>query len=172
MRILKRRTFKFYDVDSFYEAYKYGIACSSVGDCVMERMSAAIIDGRNSFKVFDDEMAIILSEQARRDEFNRKLARAVELNNEGIALEKAGDIAGAIARYEENILADTYFTLHPFHRLCVLYRRAGDHDNEIRVIETCLARPEWQTKQYTTDPKEHNFFLERLAKAKAYKSRQ
>lgn len=166
---LRGRPFKMYSVYSFYDTYKNGLVGIKLGDEIMDRLCDANFEGRICFKVYDDEMEQILANKAKQEEFNRKIARAAELNNEGIALEKAGDIAGAIAKYEENILPDARLSLHPYHRLCVLYRRAGDYDNEIRVIETCLARPEWKTKQYTTDPKEHNFFLDRLTKAKAYK---
>ena len=162
------RPYKLYDAESFYWKYRYGMISSAVGEAVMERRTDACINGKKKFIVYDDEMEAILSEQKRIEDFNRKLGAAVDNNNDGIALEKAGDIAGAISKFEENIMPDTYFTLHPYRRLCVLYRRAGDYDNEIRVIETCLARPEWKSRQYN-ESKELAFFEDRLVKAKKYR---
>lgn len=157
-----------YRVATFNETYRYGLLDNKVGDDVFLRLMDAKYEGRLYFKVYDDEMEAILSEQKRIEDFNRKLGAAVDNNNDGIALEKAGDIAGAIEKFEQNILPDTYFTLHPYRRLCVLYRRAGDYDNEIRVIETCLARPEWKSRQYN-ESKELAFFEDRLVKAKKYR---
>lgn len=162
------RPYKLYDAESFFEQYKYGMISSAVGEAVMERRTDACIDGKKKFIVYDDEMDVILKNMHEYLEFERKLGAAVDNNNDGIALEKAGDIAGAIEKFEQNILPDTYFTLHPYRRLCVLYRRAGDYDNEIRVIETCLARPEWKGQQYN-ESKELAFFEDRLVKAKKYR---
>ncbi len=163
-----QRPYKLYDAESFFEQYKYGMISSAVGEAVMERRTDACINGKKKFIVYDDEMDVILKNMHEYLEFERKLGAAVANNNDGIALEKAGDIAGAIEKFEQNILPDTYFTLHPYHRLCVLYRRAGDYDNEIRVIETCLARPEWKGRQYN-ESKELAFFEDRLVKAKKYR---
>lgn len=144
---LRGRPFKMYDVDAFHNEEK-------------------------TFKIYDDEMEIVLAEKAKREEFDRKLSNACRLNNEGIALEKDGDIAGAISKYEENILPDTRFSLYPYRRLCVLYRRAEDYDNEIRVIQTCLARPECQKMKDTPSAKEYFFFEDRLAKAIKYRDKK
>ena len=161
MSIFRRRAYKLYDVETFFETYKYGLS-GEVGNEVFIRYLGA--SGRQkTFKVYDDEMEIILAQKASTEDFNRKLGNACCLNNEGLELEKAGDIAGAIAKYEENILPGTHFTLNPYHRLCVLYRRAGDYDNEIRVIETCLARYE------LGQDKERDFFEDRLQKAIKYR---
>lgn len=154
-----------YDTDTFFDTYKYGLT-SDTGEAIMSRLTDAAINGEARIKIFDDEMEAILAEQKRREEFDRRLNLAARLNNDGIELEKAGDIAGAIAKYEENILPGSFFSHHPYKRLCVLYRRAGDYDNETRVIETFLARaPHERTDQ--TD-----YYKDRLTKAKAYKSKQ
>lgn len=162
------RHFKYYDPESFYDTYKYGTVGISIGDDIFFRYIDAINEGR-PLKIYDDEMAIIAENQRKHEEYDRKLSAAVENNNEGIALEKRGDVYTAIAKYEENILPGTFFTLHPYHRLCVLYRKFKDYENEIRVIETCLARPEWNRKNYA-ESKERAFFEDRLAKAKSYQT--
>lgn len=163
------RPFHLYDPEEFRNTYMLGMLDKTVGDDVFFRYLDAKNEGRK-LKVYDDEMAIIAAEQRRADEFNRKLFAARDNNNEGIALEKKGDIYMAIAKYEENILPDTHLTLHPYHRLCVLYRRFGDYENEIRVIETCLARPEWKDER-NVQSKELAFFKDRLIKAKSYQSK-
>ena len=163
MSIFRRRTYKLYDVETFFETYKHGLT-GDVGNEVFLRCIDASGNGKKIFKVYDDEMAVILAQREKTEDFNRRLFTATRLNNDGMDMEKAGDISGAIARYEENILPGTYFTLHPYHRLCVLYRRAGDYDNEIRVIESCLARTELPSG------KERDFFEDRLLKARAYQS--
>lgn len=163
------RPFKYYDVDTFCNTYGWGLTNKSNGDDVFLRCMNASIEGKKTFKVYDDEMTIIEAEQRSVEEFNEKLRLATANNNEGIAIEKRGDVYTAIAKYEENILPGTFFTLHPYHRLCVLYRKFKDYENEIRVIETCLARPEWNRKNYA-ESKERAFFEDRLAKAKSYQT--
>lgn len=160
---LRCRTFKMYSVATFQDTYNYGLLDKEVGEDVFWRLMEAENNGQLFFKVFDDEMERIVAEQKCVEEFNYKIARAAELNNEGIALEKSGDIAGAIAKYEENILPEARLSHHPFKRLCVLYRKAGEYDNEIRVIESFLAREDAKTSP------ERQYYQERLAKAKSYK---
>ena len=77
-----------------------------------------------------DEAMNVLAEQYRRAEL---FSKAVSRNNNGIELEKSGDIDGAIAVYEENI-AEGYPASHSFDRLMILYRKRKDYDSEIRVI--------------------------------------
>lgn len=85
---------------------------------------------------------------------NAKLNRCSDLNTKGIELERSGDISGAVKVYEENISGDCYPATHSFDRLCVIYRRAKDYRNEIRVLEkACMV--------FTLDK-----YKTRLAKAK------
>lgn len=65
------------------------------------------------------------------------LSATAELNNKGIALEKAGELDAAIFTYEQCIKL-RYPAFHAFRRLCVLYRKRKDKVNEVRVIETAL----------------------------------
>lgn len=155
-----RRAYKLYDSRYILDTFKAGLDDDVFIRCL----------DSDRVKIYDDEMEEIRRKQAESDELDRKIGLAAKTNNEGQELETAGDIAGAIAKYEENILPDTYFTLKPYRRLCILYRKAGDYDNEIRVIETCLARPEWNKKQYAGS-KEHTYFADKLTKAKSYQSK-
>ena len=164
------RPFKYYDIDSFYQTYRMGLVGSKCSDEVMVRLLKATSTNAKTFKVFDDEMDEILQSKKDNEEFERRLFTATDLNNKGIALEKDGDIASAISAYEQNILPNTYFTLNPYKRLCILYRKAGDYANEVRVIETCLSRAEWETKQYSTS-RERSYFEDRLQKARTYQAK-
>lgn len=69
---------------------------------------------------------------------NRALTRCAELNNEGMRLEKQGDIDAAIAIYEQNISGDCYPATHSFDRLMILYRKRKDYQNERRVIQKSI----------------------------------
>lgn len=58
-------------------------------------------------------------------------------NNKGIAFEKQGDIASAIAVYESNLKIG-YPATHSYERLTILYHKAGDIENEKRVINIAI----------------------------------
>lgn len=71
--------------------------------------------------------------------YEKKLKQCVALNNKGIAFEKEGKIKSAINCYEKNIESD-YPARHSYDRLLVLYRKAKDIDNEIRVCELAFIK--------------------------------
>lgn len=81
-----------------------------------------------------EEAEAYLAEAVER---SNRLNATVELNNKGIALEKNGDVPAAIATYEECIKL-RYPATHAYWRLAVLYRKAKDKDNELRVIRVAL----------------------------------
>lgn len=58
-------------------------------------------------------------------------------NNKGIAFEKQGDITSAIAVYEANLKIG-YPAIHSYERLMILYHKAGDIENEKRVINIAI----------------------------------
>lgn len=68
---------------------------------------------------------------------NERLTVTVELNNRGVELEKAGEIAAAISTYEECIKL-RYPATHAYYRLMVLYRKAKDTVKEERVIRVAI----------------------------------
>lgn len=65
------------------------------------------------------------------------LQLTVSNNNKGIAFEKQGDIASAIAVYESNLKIG-YPATHSYERLTILYHKAGDIENEKRVINMAI----------------------------------
>lgn len=79
----------------------------------------------------------IKSKRAEFKKQERVMAKCAELNNEGIAFEKAGNVASAIKIYEKNIDIG-YPAHHSYKRLMVLYSKAKDFQNEKRVIERAL----------------------------------
>lgn len=159
------RPFKYYDAEDFHNTYLAGLCGrdNKIGEDVHWRISDALFEGKSRVKVYDDELEEIIKRKEQNEEFDRKLFDAARLNNEGMAAEKSGDIENAISIYERNILPGTYFTLLPYHRLCVLYRRQKDFDNEIRVIEAALSRFDPKSES-----KERQLFAERLEKARKY----
>ena len=104
-------------------------------DYYMSQLTKKILNGYkgDEIEMSDedyDEAMNVLEERKRREDM---LFRAAERNNRGEELERAGDIEGAIAVYEENI-AEGYPASRSYDRLMILYRKRKDYDNEIRVI--------------------------------------
>lgn len=95
----------------------------------------------------DDEHEQTIKAKQAVDDRNKALAKAVELNNKGIAHEKDGELKKAIACYEKNILPEAYVTLHPYTRLTIIYRKAKEYGEELRVIETGLAQIQWAAEK-------------------------
>lgn len=91
--------------------------------------------------------------------YEKKLKQCAALNNKGIAFEKEGKIKSAINNYEKNIESD-YPARHSYDRLLILYRKAKDYDNELRVCESAI-------EVFPNDAK----YPERLEKAKKLKSK-
>ena len=158
------RPFQYYKASTFYDKHKYGIVQSPIGDDIMDRIGDAMMDDDGKVKVYDDEIEELGKAAEEYKAKEQRLYDAARLNNEGMAAERSGDIENAISIYERNILPGTYFTLHPYHRLCVLYRRQKDFDNEIRVIEAALSRFDPKSES-----KERQLFAGRLEKARKYK---
>lgn len=117
------------NVDNFSEKYL------SVTDIALAKnITKAILSGAKYILVdlsLINELDRKLADQKRTEAILQKTAH---LNNIGIEAEKEGRIADAIEAYEENI-ATGQRALHAYDRLRILYHRAKDYNNEIRVIE-------------------------------------
>ena len=74
----------------------------------------------------------------------KALHKTADLNNTGIAYEKSGNIPQAIKTYEECV-AIGHDAPHAYDRLMILYRKAKDYNNEIRVIKRALEIFKYQT---------------------------
>jgi tetratricopeptide (TPR) repeat protein len=101
--------------------------------------------------------------------------KVCELNMQGIAYEKSGDIDSAILCYEENIKL-RYAASHSYERLMAIYRRLKKVDEEIRVITVAIEVQQKEIERrktlgvYTTNVEdlvnEYKARLERLFKKK------
>ena len=116
-----------------------GLAGWSKYEDYWEACNRASWNGYNNIvvSVADYEEAEAYKAEAERRE--RLLYTTAELNNKGLELEKRGEVPAAIATYEECIKL-RYPAFHAYWRLCVLYRKAKDKENELRVIRVALDR--------------------------------
>lgn len=55
----------------------------------------------------------------------------------GVEFEKAGKIDEAMKLYEQ-IVEENFLGNHPYDRLAIVYRRRGQFDEEIRVLEKAI----------------------------------
>ncbi len=156
---------KGYDVKSFYETYRYGLVQSPIGKDIFDRLTDAIVKGEREVYLTDAEVAELSGACEEYSSEERCLFRAAELNNLGIEAERAGDVSKAVSLYEQNILPGSYFTTHPYRRLCVIYRRQKRSEDEKRVVASALARLEGHK-----NTKEWLYFIGRLKKAEQYKT--
>lgn len=114
-----------------------GLAGWSKYEDYWEACNRASWNGYNNIvvSVADYEEAEAYKAEAERRE--RLLYTTAELNNKGLELEKRGEVPAAIATYEECIKL-RYPAFHAYWRLCVLYRKAKDKENELRVFRVAL----------------------------------
>lgn len=101
---------------------------------IVKRITSAILKGEDSVPVLSKQLATFRNKLAAHHEQQQRLAQCAELNNRGMEREQWGDIAGAIQAYEENVLLG-YPAHHSFKRLLVLYRKAKDYKNELRIAQ-------------------------------------
>ena len=86
--------------------------------------------------------------------------KTAELNNKGIKYEKEGNIEKAIETYEKNVSLG-YTATHSYDRLCIIYRKQKDYENEIRIINLFLTNfPNTKTFEKSIDK-----YKTRLSKA-------
>lgn len=115
---------------------------------MVSRISSAILKGENEIPVKPSQLSALREKLAKYAEQQRLMAQCVELNNRGIAYEQADNIEAAIQVYEQNIAAG-YPAHHAFKRLLVLYRKAKDYKNELRVAQrACRVFPATQRQAY------------------------
>lgn len=101
---------------------------------IVKRISSAILKGEDKVPVLAKQLTALRAKLATYKEQQQRLAQCAELNNRGMECERWGDIAGAIQAYEENVLLG-YPAHHAYKRLLVLYRKAKDYKNELRIAQ-------------------------------------
>ena len=91
------------------------------------------IDGEYIYipkSIFDNAQC----EYEKAQELNRKIAETADLNNQGIAFEKEGNIDKAIAVYEKNVAQDSDGT-YAYDRLLVIYKKLKRVGDELRICQ-------------------------------------
>ena len=98
-----------------------------------------------------------------------KLDKQVDRNLKGIEYEKCAELSKSIDLYEKNI-AENFEGNHPYDRLAVIYRKQGNLNDEIRVLEKAIYVFENVVDKNRTDriPKLEKF-IKRLTKVKKLK---
>lgn len=120
------------NIDRFIHTYN-----SSIPESLFVQLLNAQFRGILTYELEESVIARIETKEAKRLEQELRFNACVDRNNRGFELEKYGDVDGAISIYEENI-ADGYPATHSFDRLMVLYRKAKNYKNEIRVIKKAI----------------------------------
>lgn len=121
-------------IDAFLDKYIYG---ASIPEDLFIELQKRSLKGFTFADIPISTIELIKQKYEitkRRDEALQKCA---DLNNKGIAFEKAGDIDEAIKCYEENI-ADGCKGHHSYSRLVIIYRKQKKYDDEIRVINRAI----------------------------------
>lgn len=101
---------------------------------IVKRIATAILKGEDKVPVLAKQLTSLRAKLASHQEQQRQLAQCAELNNKGMECERWGDIAGAIQAYEGNVQLG-YPAHHAYKRLLVLYRKAKDYKNELRIAQ-------------------------------------
>jgi tetratricopeptide (TPR) repeat protein len=91
---------------------------------------------RRKEKEIEEIKKRIWGEKAYRED--RRFEKQAERNLTGIELEKAGKIDEAIELYEKNV-EENFIGSHPYNRLAIIYRKHGQIDDEVRVLEKAVS---------------------------------
>ena len=113
-------------------------------------------------KEYEEFMKQAIGEDIYEEE--KGFEKQVNRNLMGSELEKRGMVEEAIKLYEQNV-KENFRGSHPYYRLAVIYRKKGQLDNEIRILEKAI-------KIYENDGPKLQKFKERLQKARELKSKR
>ncbi|MCW0507970.1 tetratricopeptide repeat protein [Riemerella anatipestifer] len=94
-------------------------------------------DGYNNIVIKKSVLEKMKLEKEKQDRFNELLNKTAELNNKGIALEKAGNIEEAIGVYNECVELG-YTASHAYERLMILYRKIRECEKEKEIIQKAI----------------------------------
>lgn len=101
---------------------------------IVKRITSAILKGEDKVPVLAKQLTTLRAKLATYKVQQQQLAKCAELNNKGMECERWGDIDGAIQAYEANVQLG-YPAHHAYKRLLVLYRKAKDYKNELRIAQ-------------------------------------
>ena len=148
-------------IASFFKKYLSVLTPQLVSD-----INQATLQGVKKAQISIETLSELDARLAERKAEQQRLERCAKMNNRGREFEKQGKIRQAIKVYEANIEGECYAACHSFDRLMVIYRKAKDYENEIRVIERALAVicPHY--------PDLYSKYQERLLKAQLLQTKQ
>lgn len=118
----------------FFDKHLSGFTPDEVVTCT----TALYINGDKNVFFPTGTINRILNKEKGYSVLEERLSNCATLNNDGVELEKSGQIDDAIEVYENNIKGECYPATHSFDRLMVLYRKKKDFLNELRVIEKAI----------------------------------
>jgi len=102
---------------------------------------------------WDVAMQLLQSSHASADELRARLDAQSDLSNvflqrnqDGMDLEKQGQIEEAIVLYQTNI-AEGFTGQHPYERLRILYTKQKNYDKAIEICKAYLALPDIAPKK-------------------------
>lgn len=124
---------------------------SAIPEDVMCYLSNMMVRGRKTAYIKEKILADVKSYHEVLEAAKTKMAEALDLCNNGMALEKSGDIEGAMRMYEEYISEPPHRPAHlPYTRLSILYSKKKDFENEKRVLLKSISvfKPLGQEKWY------------------------
>lgn len=104
---------------------------------LFSQMELASLKGQKFIDVPEEKLKEMERLRVAHIEKEKALNACCTLNNNGIAFEKAGNIGLAVIEYEKNIAAG-YPAHHAFKRLMIIYRKAKEYEQELRVIRRAL----------------------------------
>ena len=112
------------------------IAIKALDKAFNTHFISAYIEEKDAAFIDVDEGLFKRAEQKyeARLKHEKRLNETCRLNNIGIACEKAGDIDGAIAAYEECAKLQ-YPADHCYNRLRIIYKKRKDFENMKRVMD-------------------------------------
>ena len=139
------------NIDNFINTYNVDIP-----EQLWEKLELATLKGDVYYTISDSTYKAIVASRDKRVQYEHLIQMAAELNNKGILAEKNGSEQEAIDIYERNIVDGVFVTIHPYKRLAILYRRRGDRENELRVINKAISDMK--------GTRESDFFKDRLSK--------
>lgn len=107
---------------------------------VMDDDLSDMYDGETNY--IDIPKSTLDKMESRRKKWEkrkRSIERIAEMNNQGMELERRGEIDEAIKMYEKNISYGDCEARHSYDRLMVLYRKRKDYENELRIINAAIS---------------------------------
>lgn len=147
-------------ISTFFKKYLSVLTPQLVSD-----INQATLQGVKKAQISIETLSELDARLAERKAEQQRLDRCAKMNNRGGELEKKGKIRQAIKVYEANIEGECYAACHSFDRLMVIYRKAKDYENEIRIIERAL------TVLCPRYPDLYSKYQERLMKAQTLQAK-